>query len=86
MQLLGLDKDFQPVGYLQYFNLQWTREYYDIGQFSVKVDPASYSPDMAYVYTPERPGSRHHPKGRDARDRKGAGRPDIGLFSGGSAQ
>lgn len=55
MQLLGLDKDFQPVGYLQYFNLQWTREYYDIGQFSVKVDPASYSPDMAYVYTPERP-------------------------------
>ena len=55
MQLLGLDKDFQPVGYLQYFNLQWTREYYEIGQFSVKVDPASYSPDMAYVYTPERP-------------------------------
>lgn len=54
MQLLALDSDFQPVAYLTYFNLQWTREYYSIGQFSVQVAAGEYSPDMAYLYTPDR--------------------------------
>lgn len=26
MELLALDADFEPVGYLPYINLQWTRE------------------------------------------------------------
>lgn len=55
MQLMGLDKDFQPVDNIKYFNLQWTRKYYEVGQFSVAVDPQSYAPEMVYLYTPERP-------------------------------
>ena len=55
MQLLALDKDFQPVGYLIPLNLQWTREYYTIGQFSIQVAAEGYTPDMAYLYRPDRP-------------------------------
>ena len=55
MQLLALDENFQPVGYLPYSNLQWTREYYAIGQFSVQIAAADYDPAMAYLYTPDRP-------------------------------
>lgn len=55
MQLLALDKDFQNVAYLPYFNLQWTREYYEPGQFSVQIAVAGYDPRMAYLYTPDRP-------------------------------
>ena len=54
MQLLALDSDFQPVAYLPYFNLQWTREYYTVGQFSVQIPTDAYSQDMAYLYTPDR--------------------------------
>ncbi len=55
MQLLALNTDFQPVAYLPYFNLQWTREYYEIGQFSARIAAADYDPAMAYLYTPDRP-------------------------------
>lgn len=55
MQLLALDAGFQPVAYLPYFNLQWTREYYTVGQFSVQIAAADYRTDMAYLYTPDRP-------------------------------
>lgn len=54
MQLLALDSDFQPVAYLPYFNLQWTREYYTVGQFSVQIPADAYSQDMVYLYTPDR--------------------------------
>nr|DAO25818.1 MAG TPA: hypothetical protein [Caudoviricetes sp.] len=55
MELLALDADFEPVGYLPYINLQWTREYYTAGQYSVQVAAGDYDPRMAYLYTPERP-------------------------------
>lgn len=55
MQLLALDSGFQPVSYLPYFNLQWDREYYEIGQFSVQIAAAAYKSEMAYLYTPDRP-------------------------------
>lgn len=55
MQLLALDSNFQPIAYLPYFNLQWDREYYAIGQFSVQIAAANYDPAMAYLYTPDRP-------------------------------
>lgn len=55
MELLALDSSFQPIAYLPYFNLQWTREYYKIGQFSVQVAAASYDPAMAYLYNADRP-------------------------------
>lgn len=55
MQLLALDAAFQAVAYLPYLNLQWTREYYGIGQFSVQIAAADYAPAMSYLYTPDRP-------------------------------
>lgn len=55
MELLALDADFEPVRYLPYINLQWTREYYTAGQYSVQVAAGDYDPRMAYLYTPERP-------------------------------
>mgnify|MGYP004454030751 FL=1 len=72
MELLALDADFEPVGYLPYINLQWTREYYKAGQYSVQVAAGNYDPRMAYLYTPERPemgiiqkvGSTENIKGR----------------------
>lgn len=56
MQLKALDSRFQTlVEHLPYFNLQWTREYYTVGQFSVQIAAAAYMPQMAYLYTPDRP-------------------------------
>ena len=55
MQLLALDAGFEPVAYLPYFNLQWTREYYQVGQFSVQIAAADYDPATTYLYTPDRP-------------------------------
>lgn len=55
MQLLALDSAFQPLAYLNCFNLQWTREYYKTGQFSVQIGAAGYTSGMAYLYTPDRP-------------------------------
>ena len=55
MELLALDAAFQPIAYLPYFNLQWTREYYKIGQFSVQVAAASFDPALSYFYSAVRP-------------------------------
>lgn len=54
MQFLALDKQFAPVGYLAPLNVQWTREYYTIGQFSLLVAADGYTPDMAYLYRTDR--------------------------------
>lgn len=55
MQLLALDAKFQPVAYLEFTNLQWTREYYTVGQFSAQLPPGQYSTGMKYVYRQDRP-------------------------------
>lgn len=55
MQLIALDYHFQEIAQLPYFNLQWTREYYAVGQYSVQIAAANYDPAMAYLYTPDRP-------------------------------
>ena len=64
MQLLALDAEFQPVAYLPYLNLQWQREYYSPGKFSVQLAAEDYDPRMAYLYTPDRPemGIIHKPE------------------------
>lgn len=64
MQLLALDSAFAPVGYLPFLNLQWEREYYTPGKFSVQLPAAAYDPRMAYLYTPDRPemGVIHKPE------------------------
>ena len=55
MQLLALDSDFSPIGYIVYTNLQWIRRYYEPGEFSVQIPIGQYIPNMAYLYTNERP-------------------------------
>lgn len=54
---MALDKDFLPTGQtkLKYFDLLWHRKYYETGQFSVQIKAGDYSPDMAYLYTKDRP-------------------------------
>ena len=54
MTLLGLDEDLKPVGYLPYINLQWTRRYYEIGEFSAQICARDYDPAIAYLHAPER--------------------------------
>lgn len=54
MDLLALDKDFMPVEYLEYTNLQWNRKYYECGDFSIRVSEKSYSGNMMYIYCPTR--------------------------------
>ena len=55
VELRALDSNFQLVGNLSYFNLQWNREYYTVGTFSVQVAVGAYKPSMVYLYTPDRP-------------------------------
>lgn len=55
MRLLALDKNFTPVRYLQAFHVQWDREYYGCGEFSLQMAAAGYTPEMAYLYTKDRP-------------------------------
>ena len=55
MQLLALDADFNPIGYIKYLNLQWIRRYYEPGEYSVQIPIKYYKPNMAYIYTNERP-------------------------------
>lgn len=55
MDLLGLDKDFKPVDYIRYTNLQWNRRYYECGKWSAQIPEDTYDPRIKYVYTPDRP-------------------------------
>lgn len=55
MDILGLDKDFAPVDYLRYLNLQWKRRYYEPGQFSAQILADDFDPSVRYLYAPERP-------------------------------
>ena len=43
------------MGFLVPLTLQWTREYYTIGQFSVQIEAGGYDAAMAYLYRPDRP-------------------------------
>lgn len=55
MDLLGLDKDFNAVSYIPYLNLQWKRRYYECGTWTAQISASEYDPNIAYVYSPERP-------------------------------
>ena len=43
------------VGFLPYLNLQWTRRYFESGEFSAQIRMEDYDPDVAYLYTTDRP-------------------------------
>lgn len=55
MQLMCLNKEFECIGYLQYINLQWTRRYFDTGEFSAMIRTEDYDENVKYLYTSERP-------------------------------
>lgn len=55
MELMCLNKNFEVVGYLPYINLQWTRRYYECGEFSAQIRMQDYDPEVAYLYTADRP-------------------------------
>lgn len=80
LQLLALDADFQPIKYLEYTNLQWTREYYTVGQFSAQINPGQYTPDMAYIYTPDRPETGIIQKVEMQKDKQGTRVQISGYF------
>lgn len=54
MDILTLRSDFTPLKYIKYFNLQWNREYYVCGSFSMQILAVEYDPLMSYVYTKDR--------------------------------
>lgn len=57
MQLITLDNNVVVCGKmtLPYYDLTWNRKYYETGQFSVQIKASDYVPEMAYIYTNERP-------------------------------
>lgn len=54
-EIMGLDKDFNIVSLLRYFNLQWNRKFYEAGTFSVQIPLEQYDPTIKYIYTKDRP-------------------------------
>lgn len=57
MEIMALDKNFVPTGMMRipFFDLSWHRKYYETGEFQVQIRAPDYSPDMAYIYTKDRP-------------------------------
>lgn len=56
MDIYALDKDFNLLSMaIPYDNLQWSRRYYQAGQFAAQMPLALYDPNWAYIGTPDRP-------------------------------
>lgn len=55
LDLLGLDKDYKPVHYIPFINLQWKRRYYEVGEFTFQILAKDYDPRVRYVYAHQRP-------------------------------
>lgn len=56
MEIRGLNRNRQMVQpYIEYINLQWTRRYYECGEFSMQIRMEDYDPSVQYLYTPDRP-------------------------------
>lgn len=57
MEIRALDSEFNLIGMtkLKYFDLAWDRKYYETGEYLVQIKAEDYLPDMAYIYTSERP-------------------------------
>lgn len=56
MEIITLDSNFLPCGKLnlRYINLQWTRRYYEVGEFSVQILYSEYVFEAKYIYCPTR--------------------------------
>lgn len=55
MELLGLDRNFQPVKTYDFINLQWNRKYYECGTFSVQIIAEDYDDSIIYLFRKDRP-------------------------------
>lgn len=55
MNLAFMDASFGIIKYIKYINLQWTRRYYEPGEFSVQLPASEYVSDAVYLYTKDRP-------------------------------
>ncbi len=55
MNLAFMDANFGIIKYFKYINLQWTRRYYEPGEFSVQLPASEYVNDCVYLYTKDRP-------------------------------
>lgn len=51
MAFYGLDKDFNIVGHLAPYNVQWNRKYYETGDFEIYIDIGQYSSEIKYIYS-----------------------------------
>lgn len=54
MQFIALKEDYSISGTLNPTNVQWNREYYECGTFSIQIPASQYRDDMMYIYTKER--------------------------------
>lgn len=54
MQFIALKEDYSISGTLNPINVQWSREYYECGTFSIQIPASQYNNDMMYIYTKER--------------------------------
>lgn len=55
MNLAFMNASFGIIKYFKYINLQWTRRYYEPGEFSVQLPADEYVNDCVYIYTNARP-------------------------------
>lgn len=56
LRVFALDEDFQTVTVdIPYTNLQWTRKYYEAGEFSMQVTLDVYDQSWAYIGSTDRP-------------------------------
>lgn len=55
IELIALDSDFNIVSILEPFNIQWTRDFYKSGIFSVEIPVEQYRDTFKYIYTKDRP-------------------------------
>lgn len=56
MDIYALDKDFNLLSIgIPYTNLQWTRRYYEAGEFMLQLPLKVYDPNWAYIGTNDRP-------------------------------
>lgn len=54
MQLTALNSDFTIVNILNPINIQWSRKYYECGNFSIQLKAVDYDATMLYVYCKDR--------------------------------
>ena len=51
MQILALKEDYSISDVLNPLNVQWTRQYYEVGTFSIQIPYEQYNNDMVYIYS-----------------------------------